>query len=146
MDLQRLKALIDLVAGSAISELEIVEGDTRVRIVRQAGGAAATVLPAAAPREAAPPVAEPVVPAPRRAAEGHVVVAPMFGVLHLTTSPGAPPLVEVGQLVRAGQRVAIIEAMKVFNDVTATADGRVAEILVAAGQEVESGQPLLRLA
>ena len=148
MDLDRLKALIDLVSGSSITELQITEGEESVRILRDPGSvpapAAGRGQPLPAPA-AAPP--GPAVPAPAPApAQGHVVSAPLFGVFHRTAAPGTPPFVEVGQAVEAGQKLAIIEAMKVFNAVTADAPGTVAEVLAEAGQEVEPGQPLFRLA
>lgn len=146
MDLDRLKALIDLVSGSSITELQITEGEESVRILREPGSvpapAAGPAHPAPAPVAAPPRPAAPV-PAP---APGHVVSAPLFGVFHRTAAPGTPPFVELGQVVEAGQKLAIIEAMKVFNAVTADAPGTVAEILAEAGQEVEPGQPLFRLA
>jgi acetyl-CoA carboxylase biotin carboxyl carrier protein len=151
MDLDRLKALIDLVSNSSITELQITEGEESVRILREPGAAPAAAgqappAPAPAPASvAAPPPPAAAVPAPAPTS-GHVVSAPLFGIFHRTAAPGTPPFVELGQTVEAGQKLAIIEAMKVFNTIAADAAGTVAEILAEAGQEVEPGQPLFRLA
>ncbi len=143
MDLRKLKTLIDLVSESNISELEIAEADGKVRIVK--GVAPATyVLPAQAPapgameqrsREAA---AEPVAPAPT----GHVIKSPMVGTFYRTASPGSEPFVEIGTMVREGQPVCIIEAMKIMNEIESDFAGSIREILCENGQAVEFGQPL----
>lgn len=150
MDLDRLKALIDLVSGSSITELQITEGEESVRILRDPGSVPVAGQGYPAPGTPPAPVAAPPrpatpVPAPTPTS-GHVVSAPLFGVFHRTAAPGTPPFVEVGQVVEAGQKLAIIEAMKVFNAITADAPGTIVEILAEAGQEVEPGQPLFRLA
>lgn len=144
MDIRQLKRLIDLLARSPIQELEIVEGGQSIRLTRgsvgEAAGAAAAPIAAPqapAPSPSAPP---PKVDAPR------IITAPTYGVLHLSPSPGTPPYVEVGQEVQVGQQVGLVEAMKVFNAVKTALSGRVTEILVADGAEVEAGQPLFRLA
>jgi len=146
MDLRKLKKLIDLVQESGIAELEITEGEERVRINR--GGA--TVLPATAPVAAAAPVA-PVAgtavagePAGEpKAPEGHVLKSPMVGTFYRAASPGAKPFVEIGQTVGEGDTVCIIEAMKLLNEIEADRGGVVKAVLVENGQPVEYGQPLM---
>jgi acetyl-CoA carboxylase biotin carboxyl carrier protein len=134
MDLRKLKTLIDLVSESNISELEITEAEGKVRIVK-AGVAAvavapapmaapAVVLPAAAP--AAAPVAEPAPAAP-------------------AASPGATPFADIGDAVKPGQAVCIIEAMKIMNEIESDLEGRIAKLLCENGQAVEFGQPLFVL-
>ena len=152
MDLRKLKKLIDLVQESGIAELEITEGEEKVKIVK--GGA---VMVAAAPMMAAPalpiaarPVAAPAAGAapaePAAAQEGHVVKAPMVGTFYRSPSPDAKPFVEVGQAVKEGDTICIIEAMKLMNEIEADASGAVKAILVENGQPVEYGQPLFILA
>ncbi|MBI4289906.1 MAG: acetyl-CoA carboxylase biotin carboxyl carrier protein [Betaproteobacteria bacterium] len=142
MDLRKLKKLIDLVEESGIAELEITEGEERVRIVKTASRG--TQTHAAPPVEPAPslivaPAAAPGVPA---APEGHVVKAPMVGTFYRAASPGAKPFVEVGDAVKKGQPICIIEAMKLMNEIEADSDGVVKEVLVENGQPVEYGEPL----
>jgi acetyl-CoA carboxylase biotin carboxyl carrier protein len=149
MDLRKLKKLIDLVQESGIAELEITEGEEKVKIVKGGGvsvssasagsAAAAQTRPAAAPA----PAAAPVEPAP--AQEGHVVKAPMVGTFYRSPSPDAKPFVEVGQTVKEGHTICIIEAMKLMNEIEADASGIVKAILVENGQPVEYGQPLFIL-
>jgi acetyl-CoA carboxylase biotin carboxyl carrier protein len=146
MDLRKLKKLIDLVQESGIAELEITEGEEKVRIVKSArpapdAGAAATPPVSPAPVPAAPPpsAAEPP------AVEGHVIKSPMVGTFYRAPSPGAKPFVEVGDAVKAGQTVCIIEAMKLLNEIEADRDGIVKAILVENGQPVEYGEPLIAL-
>jgi acetyl-CoA carboxylase biotin carboxyl carrier protein len=145
MDLRKLKTLIDLVENSGIAELEIEEGEERVRITRalapgsysgmmQAPALAAPVL-AAAP--AAPPVAVPAEP------EGHLVKSPMVGTFYRSASPGAKSFVEVGDTVQVGDPLCIIEAMKLMNEIESDQAGVVKEVLVENGQPVEFGQPLV---
>ena len=143
MDLRKLKTLIDLVAESDISELEVTEGDGKVRIVKSdpAGShqmvyAAAPTMAAAHPAPSAPAPAEPVVPS------GHMVTAPMVGTLYRSPTPGAAPFVEVGQSVQEGDALCIIEAMKLLNEIEADKAGVIKEILVENGAPVEYGQPL----
>jgi len=149
MDLRKLKTLIDLVAESGIAELEITEGEGKVRIVKfsqatqpvayapVAPAPAATVAAAAAPA-AAPAAAE---PAPA-VAQGHVVKAPMVGTFYRSPNPGASPFVEVGQTVKEGDPLCIIEAMKLLNEIEADKAGVIKEVLVENGEPVEYGQPL----
>jgi len=157
MDLRKLKTMIELVQQSGISELEVTEGEERVRIVR--GGLVAQphettyVLsqPSLATTQAmAPiPVAPPAVPqaapaAPEPAAPtGHVVKSPMVGTFYRSPSPGSKSFVEVGSAVKAGDTICIIEAMKLMNEIEADKDGVIKAILAENGQPVEYGEPLL---
>ncbi len=151
MDLRKLKKLIDLVQESGIAELEITEGEEKVKIVK-GGVVAISQAPLAAPPPA-PPAAEPRTPAPAAAPppaavepaagqEGHVLKAPMVGTFYRSSSPDAKAFVEVGQSIKEGQTVCIIEAMKLMNEIEADASGVVKAILVENGQPVEYGQPL----
>ena len=150
MDLRKLKKLIDLVQESGIAELEITEGEEKVKIVK--GGtvtvAAAPIMamPAAAPAAPALAAAPAAAEAPDAGQEGHVVKAPMVGTFYRSSSPDAKPFVEVGQAVKEGDTICIIEAMKLMNEIEADKDGVVKEILVENGQPVEFGQPLVLLA
>jgi acetyl-CoA carboxylase biotin carboxyl carrier protein len=149
MDLRKLKTLIELVETSGIAELEIQEGEERVRITRSVPPAGQTLMvhapqamaPAAVAPAAAvpPPAAEPAEP------EGHVVKSPMVGTFYRSSSPGAKPFVEVGNTVKEGDPLCIIEAMKLMNEIEADASGTVKAILVENGQPVEFGQPLFVL-
>ena len=147
MDLRKVKTLIDLVQQSGIAELEITEGEEKVRISRGVGGAqqAATVTHVVAPPPAGPPPAASGVPA-AAAPEGHVIRSPMVGTFYRSSAPGAKALVEVGQVVKAGDTLCIIEAMKLLNEIEADRDGTVKAILVENGQPVEYGEPLYILA
>lgn len=146
MDLRKIKTLIDLVAESAISELEISEGDDRVRIVK--GGVAMVaasptpvVTSAAAPAPA--PTAEAAAPAPQPEPEpGHIVPSPMVGTFYRSSQPGGEPFVTVGASVREGETLCVIEAMKLLNEVEADRAGTIKAVLVENGQPVEFGQPL----
>ncbi|NLC36840.1 MAG: acetyl-CoA carboxylase biotin carboxyl carrier protein [Alcaligenaceae bacterium] len=146
MDLRKLKTLIDLVAESGIAELEITEGDGKVRIVKfsetnqVAVPMQTQVVPvAAAPAQAA---AAPSAPAEPAVPAGHVVKAPMVGTFYRAPNPGAAPFVEVGQSVKEGDALCIIEAMKLLNEIEADKTGVIKEILVENGEPVEYGQPL----
>jgi acetyl-CoA carboxylase biotin carboxyl carrier protein len=150
MDLRKLKKLIDLVQESGIGELEITEGEEKVKIVK-GGGVSVATAPAAAPVPASPaPAAQPAA-APATGAEpapgegGHVVKAPMVGTFYRSPSPDAKVFVEVGQSVKAGETICIIEAMKLMNEIESDAAGVVKAILVENGQPVEYGQPLFIL-
>src|SRR5208282_4075548 len=148
MDLRKLKKLIDLVEESGIAELEITEGEEKVRINR---GGTATVTSTVAPAVAALPaitstpaiasgeLAAPPPPPP----DGHVLKAPMVGTFYRSASPGAKPFVEVGQAVTKGETVCIIEAMKLLNEIEADRSGTIKAILVENGQPVEYGHPLI---
>jgi acetyl-CoA carboxylase biotin carboxyl carrier protein len=143
MDLRKLKTLIELVESSGIAELEISEGEERVRITRTAASAQQVYAPVQqAPAAAAPPP-QPVVEAAKPAvAEGHVVKSPMVGTFYRSASPGAKPFVDVGQSVNNGETLCIIEAMKLLNEIEADQSGVIKAILVENGQPVEFGQPL----
>ena len=145
MDLRKLKTLIDLVADSGIAELEITEGEGKVRIVKfsQAVQPVAYVPEAAQaqPAPAAAPAA-PVAEAAPKAPQGHMVKAPMVGTFYRAPNPGASPFVEVGQSVKEGEPLCIIEAMKLLNEIEADKSGVIKEILVENGEPVEYGQPL----
>jgi acetyl-CoA carboxylase biotin carboxyl carrier protein len=143
MDLRKLKTLIDLVSESNISELEITEAEGKVRIVK--AGAQPSVVYAQAPAVAAPAAtAAPVVAAPavEAAPTGHLVKSPMVGTFYRSSTPGGKPLVEVGQQVKEGQAICIIEAMKIMNEIEADKAGTVTKVYIDNGQAVEYGQPL----
>ena len=145
MDLRKLKTLIDLVADSDISELEVTEGDGKVRIVKSAPAAAQQVVyaaPAPAAATAVAPVAAPAVEDVPAVPNGHVVPAPMVGTFYRSPNPGAAPFVEIGQSVQEGDALCIIEAMKLLNEIEADKTGVIKEILVENGAPVEYGQPL----
>lgn len=149
MDLRKLKTLIELVESSGIAELEISEGEERVRITRalpgQAGPAATAVSPPIAtslvPAANGAPASAPLAPAADT--EGHVVKSPMVGTFYRSASPGAKAFVEVGDAVQVGDPLCIIEAMKLMNEIEADQAGTVKAILVENGQPVEYGQPLV---
>ena len=149
MDLRKLKTLIDLVQNSGISELEISEGEEKIRIAKHGAAAPSTTTvmmgspmmtspaPAAAP-VAAMPMADAVPAEP----EGHQVKSPMVGTFYRSGSPGSPAFAEVGQSVKQGDTLCIIEAMKLMNEIEADASGVIKAVLVENGQPVEYGQPL----
>ena len=147
MDLRKLKTLIDLVSDSNVSELEITEAEGKVRIVKGAIGgpvqqqyipappmlAAASMAPAPAP--------EPV-PAPAPVIAEHIVKSPMVGTFYRSASPGAKAFVEVGDSIKQGETVCLVEAMKILNEIEADKSGTILKILCDNGQAVEYGQPL----
>ena len=152
MDLRKLKKLIDLVQESGIAELEITEGEERVRIAR-GGTVSVSPLVAATPPVAATPagVSAPATPvaaappaqsAPEPVQEGHVVKSPMVGTFYRAPSPDGKPFVDVGATVKEGETVCVIEAMKLMNEIECDAAGVVKAILVENGQPVEYGQAL----
>ncbi len=148
MDLRKLKKLIDLVQESGIAELEITEGEEKVKIVKGGGVNVSAAPPPAAPAAPPPAAAESRPPAPAEpepGQEGPVVKAPMVGTFYRSPSPDAKPFVEVGQAVKEGDTICIIEAMKLMNEIEADASGVVKAILVENGQPVEYGQPLFIL-
>ena len=148
MDLRKLKTLIDLVSESNVSELEITEADGKVRIVKSAPVAAVVAAPVAAPVAAQPVAAVAAAPAPVAAAPepvapvGHSVKSPMVGTFYRSSSPGSKAFVEVGQEIKEGEPICIIEAMKIMNEIEADKSGTVTKILCENGQAVEFGQPL----
>jgi acetyl-CoA carboxylase biotin carboxyl carrier protein len=153
MDLRKLKTLIDLVAESGISELEITEGEGKVRIVKGPTPMPAGYLPAQMPPmapAAAAPAAAPVAPAPAAPAveapppapTGHVVKSPMVGTFYRAANPNSPPFVDIGQQVKEGDTLCIVEAMKLMNEIETDKGGVVRQVLVENGQPVEYGQPL----
>jgi acetyl-CoA carboxylase biotin carboxyl carrier protein len=147
MDLRKLKTLIDLVSDSNVSELEITEAEGTVRIVKSAPAPVAMVTQmAAAPVAMAAPVAaapSPVAaPAVEAAPTGHTVKSPMVGTFYRSSSPGAKSFAEVGQQVKEGETICIIEAMKILNEIEADKAGTITKILAENGQAVEYGAPL----
>jgi acetyl-CoA carboxylase biotin carboxyl carrier protein len=148
MDLRKLKTLIDLVAESGIAELEITEGEGKVRIVKFAQGGQVGVMSGVQPYPVAPqaaPAAAPAAeaaPVPAPVPQGHAVKSPMVGTFYRAPNPGSPVFVEVGQTVKEGEPLCIIEAMKLLNEIEADKSGVIKEILVENGQPVEYGQPL----
>jgi len=159
MDLRKLKKLIDLVEESGIAELEITEGEEKVKIVKGgSGGTEGVVLSPSAPA-ASPPAAQAVSVLAAAAAsapgstqgkaptslEGHIVKSPMVGTFYRSGSPGAKPFVEVGDTVKAGQAICIIEAMKLMNEIEADKDGVIKAIMVENGQPVEYGESLMMI-
>lgn len=147
MDLRKLKTLIDLVSESNVSELEITEAEGKVRIVKSSGAplvmqqpVAMVAAPAAAPVAGAP--AAPVAEAAPAAPAGHAVKSPMVGTFYRSSAPGAKAYVEIGSVVKEGETICIIEAMKILNEIEADKSGTVTKILSENGQAVEYGQPL----
>jgi acetyl-CoA carboxylase biotin carboxyl carrier protein len=150
MDLRKLKTLIDLVSDSNVSELEITEAEGTVRIVKSAPAPVAMVtqmaapapVAVAAPLSAAPAPAAAAVPAEEAAPAGHIVKSPMVGTFYRSSSPGAKAFAEVGQQVKEGETICIIEAMKILNEIEADKSGTITKILAENGQAVEYGAPL----
>ncbi|MFZ2266339.1 MAG: acetyl-CoA carboxylase biotin carboxyl carrier protein [Azonexus sp.] len=143
MDLRKLKKLIDLVQESGISELEVTEGEEKVRIVKNYGAVAAPQQYYAAPAPVAAPVASTVnLDDEDDLPEGHVVKSPMVGTFYRSPSPGAEAFVQVGQSVKQGETLCIIEAMKLLNEIEADASGVIKAILLDNGEPVEFGEPL----
>jgi len=154
MDLRKLKTLIELVQESGIAELEVTEGEEKVRITRTVANTMQPVMQYAAPMmaamPAAAPIAAPVAVAPAAAApaaapaepEGHAVKSPMVGTFYRSSAPGAKPFVEVGSTVSVGETLCIIEAMKLMNEIESDKAGVVKAVLVESGQAVEYGQPM----
>ncbi|MEO7887337.1 MAG: acetyl-CoA carboxylase biotin carboxyl carrier protein [Polaromonas sp.] len=144
MDLRKLKTLIDLVSESNVSELEITEAEGKVRIVKSSGAPLVMQQPVAM---VAAPAAAPVAGVPAAAAAeappaGHAVKSPMVGTFYRSASPGAKPFVELGSVIKEGDTICIIEAMKILNEIEADKSGTVTKILSENGQAVEYGQPL----
>lgn len=146
MDLRKLKTLIDLVSESNVTELEITEAEGKVRIVKSGGTVVQQYVATPAPVAAAPvATALTELPAPVPAAPaqtGHIVKSPMVGTFYRASSPGAKSFIEVGSVVKEGETVCIIEAMKILNEIEADKSGTITRILGENGQAVEYGQPL----
>ncbi len=146
MDLRKLKTLIDLVSDSNVSELEITEAEGTLRIVKSAPAPVAMVTQMAAPVAVAAPVAAAPAPAATPVVEaapaGHTVKSPMVGTFYRSSSPGAKAFAEVGQQVKEGDTICIIEAMKILNEIEADKAGTITKILAENGQAVEYGAPL----
>ena len=149
MDLRKLKTLIELVETSGIAELEIQEGEERVRITRSSPGTSGAAVIAPVPQviavpagTVAAPAGAPPAPEAPPAAEGHVVKSPMVGTFYRSATPGSKPFVEIGDAVQEGQTLCIVEAMKLMNEIEADKSGVIKSILTENGQPVEFGQPL----
>ncbi len=149
MDLRKLKTLVDLVSESNISELEITEAEGKVRIVKGGGQMMTTAMPMMAQQaQMAAPVQAPVAisaapePVPEAAPTGRIVKSPMVGTFYRASSPGAKPLGEVGQQVKEGDALCIIEAMKIMNEIDSDCAGTITKVFCENGQPVEFGQPL----
>lgn len=151
MDLRKLKTLIDLVAESDISELEVTEGEGKVRIVKSSPVSQNQMvmmqpqgmqMQQAVPMQQAAPAAAHVAAPAAAVPEGHVVKSPMVGTFYRSASPGSPPFAEIGKSVSIGDTVCIIEAMKLLNEIESDFAGVIKQILVENGQPVEFGQPL----
>jgi acetyl-CoA carboxylase biotin carboxyl carrier protein len=149
MDIRKIKKLIELLEESGIAEIEIKEGEEAVRISRlPAGGVVAHAMPQVlqAPPAAAAPAAAAGAPAaaeaPKPKPNEHVITAPMVGTFYGSPSPGAKPFVEIGDEIKIGQVLCIIEAMKMMNQIEADKAGRIASVMASNGDPVEFGQPL----
>ena len=149
MDLRKLKTLIDLVSESNVSELEITEAEGKVRIVKgPVGGPVAVAAPAMVAAATAAVSAAPLATVPAEVpppASGHIVKSPMVGTLYTASSPEAKPFVQVGSVVKEGDTICIIEAMKILNEIEADKSGTVTRVMVDNGQAVEYGQPLFMI-
>ena len=156
MDIRKIKKLIELLEESGLAEIEITEGEESVRIARATQGApvvtqytaapAAAAAPAQAPAVQAPAVQAPPAAAPGPAARDETLVtAPMVGTFYASPAPGAKPFVEVGQEVRVGQVLCVIEAMKMMNQIESERAGTVVAVLAKNGEPVEFGQPLFAI-
>lgn len=148
MDLRKLKKLIDLVQESGISELEITEGEEKVRIAKHMVASVPGAYVTQTPQQLiAPPVSGNTLPAEASPSspelpEGHIVKSPMVGTFYRASAPGAKPFADVGLVVAEGDPLCIIEAMKLMNEIESDASGTIKAILVENGQPVEYGQPL----
>ncbi|WP_263768455.1 acetyl-CoA carboxylase biotin carboxyl carrier protein [Propionivibrio soli] len=149
MDLRKLKKLIDLVEESGIAELEVTEGEEKVRIVKHGVAAPQTFVAAPAPLPVPAPATAPAtsqaVGVPEAASElpaGQVVKSPMVGTFYRSASPGSDPFVDVGSTVKTGDTLCIVEAMKLLNEIESEFSGTIKAILVENGQPVEYGEPL----
>ncbi|MBN2680083.1 acetyl-CoA carboxylase biotin carboxyl carrier protein [Acidithiobacillus montserratensis] len=156
MDIQFIRRLAELLEKSAIDEIEVVEGESKVRITRHAAPivpqnvtyhAQPAPLPAMAPESIQAPAAAPVAaPAAESAPQGYMIKSPMVGTFYRASSPEAAPFVEEGSIVKAGQTLCIIEAMKLLNEIEADVSGKIIKVLASNGQPVEYGEPLFIIA
>jgi acetyl-CoA carboxylase biotin carboxyl carrier protein len=151
MDLRKLKTLIDLVAESDIAELEVTEGESKVRIVKSSSlpqNQLVMMQPQnmQQPQVMAAPAGAPAPAAAAAEVQGHIVKSPMVGTFYRSSAPGTPPFIEIGSSVKEGDTLCIIEAMKLLNEIDADVSGTVTQILVENGQPVEFGQPLFVIA
>jgi oxaloacetate decarboxylase alpha subunit/acetyl-CoA carboxylase biotin carboxyl carrier protein len=146
VDLSKIEQLVDLVTRSSIAELDLTQDGTRIRILKRAsaGAPAVPAQPANGGKIEAPALDHHESPAPEGTSD-IVVPAPMHGVFYRAAAPNEPPLIEVGALIEAGQKICIIEAMKTFIDIAAEAPGVVLAILAEDGDEIEAGQALFRI-
>ncbi len=152
MDIRKIKKLIELLEESGIAEIEIKEGEEALRISRMPSGTVTHQLPAMASLPLAAPLAPPPVSAatpraaepaaPKAKANEHVITAPMVGTFYASASPGAKPFIEIGDEIKVGQVLCIIEAMKMMNQIESDKAGRVTSIMARNGDPVEFGQPL----
>ena len=145
MDLRKLKTLIDLVSDSNVSELEITEAEGKVRIVKSSGAPLVMQQPAPAMVAAAAPPAAAIIAEVLPVETSHAVRSPMVGTFYRSASPGAKPFVEIGDIVKLGETICIIEAMKILNEIEADKTGTVSKILCQNGQAVEYGQSLFMI-
>jgi acetyl-CoA carboxylase biotin carboxyl carrier protein len=148
IDAKLVRELADMLADTGLTEIEVEDGDRKIRVSRGAVAAAAAPVAYAAPAAAAPAAAAPVAAAPAPAAEpavdtANAVKSPMVGTAYLSPEPGADPFVKVGDTVKTGQTLLIVEAMKVMNPIASTKDGVVKAVLIESGQPVEYDQPLV---
>jgi acetyl-CoA carboxylase biotin carboxyl carrier protein len=145
VDTSLIETLADLLQRTGLTEIEISEGDARIRVARELQQAVAHVPQGSWPASAAPPVSVAAEPAARETVESHpgAVRAPMVGTVYLTPEPGAPPFVSLGDEIREGQTLLIIEAMKVMNPIRAARGGRLVQLLVNSGDPVEYGELLM---
>jgi len=141
MDIRKIKKLIELLEESGIAEIEIKEGEEAVRISRMPTGVHAVPVAAPAPLAAGTPAAA-AAPAPKPKGNEHVVTAPMVGTFYASASPGSKPFIEIGDEVKVGQVLCIIEAMKMMNQIECDKSGRITSIMAQNGDPVEFGQPL----
>ena len=144
LDPDAIRALAAILHETGLSEIEIAEKDSRIRVVRAAVAAPEVAVPAPRPGRPSPPIAEPATLTDTAAHPG-AVLSPMVGVVYLSPEPGAPAFVSLGQVVAAGQTLLLIEAMKTFNQIKAPKAGTVTRILIADGVPVEYGEPLMIL-
>ncbi len=143
IDTAEIRALAEILAETGLTEIEIEDGESRIRVARMPAAAAVPVAAAPAPVAAVYPTPSAVTPATLAIDPANTITSPMVGVAYLAPEPGQPAFVTVGQAVTVGQTVLLIEAMKTFNQIKAPRAGIVAQILVSSGQPVEYGEVLL---